>query len=143
MQELLAMDVNFIRKWRIAGLIVAEGKGGQKKFAEKVGSDPAHISNLLNVSSKRNIGDDLAHRIEDAYAMPRGSLDFPDERAQTAFMKFVLLDDEDKQQAIDFISFKYDQADSELVQSPAKLASYLKAIAKMIRDREEREKKPK
>ena len=135
------MDVNFIRKLRIVRLILAEGKGGQRKFAEKVGTDAAHISNLLNLDTKRNVGDELAHRVEDAYHMPRGSLDFPNDKAQTAIMKFILLDEEDKQQALDFISFKYDQADLQLAELPDKLAAYFKAISMMIRDRDARPKK--
>lgn len=135
-----AMDVNFIRKLRIATLIQGEGKGGQARFAEKVGTNASHISNMLK-SQERNVGDDLAHRTEDAYDLPRGSLDFPDEQTQQMMMKFVLLPDDGRQKVFDFNSFMYEQTDKTLADTPGKLASYFRAIAKMIDDREKKKKK--
>lgn len=135
------MDVNLIRKIRIAELI--EQEGGQRKFAERIGSDEAYVSSILSDKSKRNLGDELARRVETAYQLEPGSLDFPDEKTQTAMMKFILLDDDDQQQALDFINFKYDKADLTLAETPEKLGSYLRAVAKMIESREKKpEKKP-
>lgn len=133
------MDVNLIRKIRIAELI--EQEGGQRKFAERIGSDEAYVSSILSDKSKRNLGDELARRVETAYELEPGSLDFPDEKTQTAMMKFILLDDDDQQQALDFISFKYTQADTDLASTPQKLASYFKTIAGMISAREKKRKK--
>lgn len=76
-----SMDVKTKRRLRLLQLIELEGgrgKGGIKKVADKVSTDPNYLSQLLSVKAdgkKANIGDALAAKIAAAYGKPVGWMD--------------------------------------------------------------------
>jgi hypothetical protein len=59
-----------IRRENLARLV--RGYKSQRQFAKSVGLVPAHTSQLL--SGTRDMGEDVARRIEDALGMPSGFL---------------------------------------------------------------------
>ena len=78
------MDIYAIRKQQLISLI-----GNQKKgvCAERWGMAPAHLSQILSDKTAKNLGDDVARRIEAVEGLPRGwfdSLQPVDERDHTA-----------------------------------------------------------
>lgn len=112
------VDVNAIRKTNIRRLI--SEIGGVSAFAEKVGTNPDYVSSLLSVRGNRNPGDSLMRRIEAAFELPPGSLDFPDEASVNAAMAMQALPDDERQQVLDFILYKLDQARPLEVKDPAR-----------------------
>ena len=78
------MDIYAIRKQQLISLI-----GNQKKgvCAERWGMAPAHLSQILSDKTAKNLGDDVARRIEAVEGLPRGwfdSLQPADERDHAA-----------------------------------------------------------
>ena len=78
------MDIYAIRKQQLISLI-----GNQKKgvCAERWGMAPAHLSQILSDKTVKNLGDDVARRIEAVEGLPRGwfdSLQPADEREHAA-----------------------------------------------------------
>ena len=78
------MDIYAIRKQQLISLI-----GNQKKgvCAERWGMAPAHLSQILSDKTAKNLGDDVARRIEAVEGLPRGwfdSLKPADERDHAA-----------------------------------------------------------
>ncbi|SFA66732.1 Phage repressor protein C, contains Cro/C1-type HTH and peptisase s24 domains [Pseudomonas sp. NFPP13] len=69
---LRAMDIYEIRKHNLVNLI-----GGQRKgsCAERWGMAPAHLSQILSDKTAKNLGDDVARRIEGIEGLPRGWFD--------------------------------------------------------------------
>lgn len=69
---LRAMDIYEIRKHNLVKLI-----GGQRKgsCAERWGMAPAHLSQILSDKTAKNLGDDVARRIEEVEGLPRGWFD--------------------------------------------------------------------
>lgn len=70
--------VRDFRRQRLIDMIRATpGKdtGKQKRFAEAHGLDPAHVSQMVN--GTREMGDDVARRIESAADFPHGTMDMP------------------------------------------------------------------
>lgn len=66
------MDIYEIRK---ANLIALIGNQVKRECAERWEMAPAHLSQLLSDKTKKNLGDDVARRIEDREGLPRGWLD--------------------------------------------------------------------
>jgi phage repressor protein C with HTH and peptisase S24 domain len=66
------MDIYEIRKLNLLKLI-----GSQKKAscAERWGMSPAHLSQILSAKTSKNLGDDVARRIETLQGLPHGWLD--------------------------------------------------------------------
>ncbi|POA88099.1 S24 family peptidase [Pseudomonas protegens] len=66
------MDIYEIRKHNLVKLI-----GGQRKgsCAERWGMAPAHLSQILSDKTAKNLGDDVARRIESIEGLPRGWFD--------------------------------------------------------------------
>ncbi|MFB1630192.1 MULTISPECIES: S24 family peptidase [unclassified Pseudomonas] len=66
------MDIYEIRKHNLVKLI-----GGQRKgsCAERWGMAPAHLSQILSDKTAKNLGDDVARRIEGIEGLPRGWFD--------------------------------------------------------------------
>lgn len=71
-----AMDIKEIRRENLKALL-AECYGSQKALADKVGTAPAYISQILAENGKRNVGDELARKAEAAFNRPRGWMDTP------------------------------------------------------------------
>jgi phage repressor protein C with HTH and peptisase S24 domain len=69
---LACMDIYAIRKRQLMKLI-----GDQKKgvCAERWGMAPAHLSQILSDKTAKNLGDDVARRIEMVEKLPRGWFD--------------------------------------------------------------------
>jgi len=69
---LARMDIYAIRKHQLIKLI-----GGQKKgsCAERWNMAPAHLSQILSDKTAKNLGDDVARRIEAVEGLPRGWFD--------------------------------------------------------------------
>ncbi|MCO7515743.1 S24 family peptidase [Pseudomonas guariconensis] len=76
------MDIYEIRKHNLVKLIGNQRKGS---CAERWGMAPAHLSQILSDKTAKNLGDDVARRIEGIEGLPRGWFDsIPDETADTA-----------------------------------------------------------
>lgn len=75
------MDIYEIRKTNLVRLIGTQRKG---MCAERWGMSPAHLSQILSDKTPKNLGDDVARRIEELQGLPRGWLDAlqPDEYEQ-------------------------------------------------------------
>ena len=72
----MAMTINEIRRLNL--LILIDESGGKKNvFANKVDTAASYISQIFakDESKRRDIGDDLARKIEAACGKPRGWLD--------------------------------------------------------------------
>lgn len=67
------MDIRDIRRNNLAALVKASG--GNKPLADRIDTDPAYISQLLNVRTKADMGHVLARRIEAALDLPTGWMD--------------------------------------------------------------------
>lgn len=57
-------------------LVKLIGAGTQVAFAEKTETSAAHVSQMVN--GTRDMGDDVARRIESKLALPRGAMDLPE-----------------------------------------------------------------
>ncbi|WP_093414845.1 MULTISPECIES: S24 family peptidase [unclassified Pseudomonas] len=66
------MDIYAIRKQQLIRLIGSQKKGA---CAERWGMAPAHLSQILSDKTVKNLGDDVARRIEAVEGLPRGWFD--------------------------------------------------------------------
>ncbi|AUO26585.1 S24 family peptidase [Pseudomonas sp. NC02] len=66
------MDIYAIRKKQLISLIGNQRKGA---CAERWGMAPAHLSQILSDKTAKNLGDDVARRIEAIEGLPRGWFD--------------------------------------------------------------------
>lgn len=66
------MDIHEIRKTNLVTLIGKKRKGA---CAEKWEMSPAHLSQILSSKTNKNLGDDVARRIESREGLPHGWLD--------------------------------------------------------------------
>ncbi|WP_421555774.1 S24 family peptidase [Pseudomonas kitaguniensis] len=66
------MDIYAIRKQKLISLIGTQRKGA---CAERWGMAPAHLSQILSDKTAKNLGDDVARRIETIEKLPRGWFD--------------------------------------------------------------------
>ena len=69
---LRTMDIYEIRKHNLVKLIGSQRKGS---CAERWGMAPAHLSQILSDKTAKNLGDDVARRIEEVEKLPRGWFD--------------------------------------------------------------------
>lgn len=69
---LRVMDIYEIRKHNLVKLIGRQRKGA---CAERWGMAPAHLSQILSDKTAKNLGDDVARRIEGIEGLPRGWFD--------------------------------------------------------------------
>ena len=69
---LARMDIYAIRKQKLISLIGTQRKGA---CAERWGMAPAHLSQILSDKTAKNLGDDVARRIEAIERLPRGWFD--------------------------------------------------------------------
>lgn len=69
---LRTMDIYEIRKHNLVKLIGSQRKGS---CAERWGMAPAHLSQILSDKTAKNLGDDVARRIETVEGLPRGWFD--------------------------------------------------------------------
>lgn len=69
---LARMDIYAIRKQQLISLIGNQKKGA---CAERWGMAPAHLSQILSDKTAKNLGDDVARRIETVEGLPRGWFD--------------------------------------------------------------------
>ncbi len=69
---LARMDIYAIRKQKLISLIGTQRKGA---CAERWGMAPAHLSQILSDKTAKNLGDDVARRIEATEGLPRGWFD--------------------------------------------------------------------
>ncbi|SEE53754.1 Phage repressor protein C, contains Cro/C1-type HTH and peptisase s24 domains [Pseudomonas costantinii] len=69
---LARMDIYAIRKQQLISLIGNQRKGA---CAERWGMAPAHLSQILSDKTAKNLGDDVARRIEAIEKLPRGWFD--------------------------------------------------------------------
>ncbi len=69
---LARMDIYAIRKHNLVKLIGNQRKGA---CAERWGMAPAHLSQILSDKTAKNLGDDVARRIESVENLPRGWFD--------------------------------------------------------------------
>lgn len=69
---LARMDIYAIRKQKLISLIGTKRKGA---CAERWGMAPAHLSQILSDKTAKNLGDDVARRIEVIEKLPRGWFD--------------------------------------------------------------------
>lgn len=69
---LARMDIYAIRKHNLVKLIGSQRKGA---CAERWGMAPAHLSQILSDKTAKNLGDDVARRIESVERLPRGWFD--------------------------------------------------------------------
>lgn len=69
---LARMDIYAIRKQKLISLIGTQRKGA---CAERWGMAPAHLSQILSDKTAKNLGDDVARRIEVIEKLPRGWFD--------------------------------------------------------------------
>jgi transcriptional regulator with XRE-family HTH domain len=56
---------------------LAQSAGGPAEFGRKTGMDNSQVSQLIGKTPKKNIGNIIARRIEEAFALPAGALDLP------------------------------------------------------------------
>jgi len=74
LNDIMTNTINDIRRINLIRLIDETGlKKG--KFAEKVDTAPAYISQIISEKTDRNMGDDLARKIEISLGKPRGWMD--------------------------------------------------------------------
>ncbi|WP_338577164.1 S24 family peptidase [Pseudomonas canadensis] len=66
------MDIYSIRKQQLISLIGSQRKGA---CAERWGMAPAHLSQILSDKTAKNLGDEVARRIEAIEGLPRGWFD--------------------------------------------------------------------
>lgn len=56
---------------------LAASAGGLAEFGRKTGMDNSQVSQLIGKSPKKNIGNIIARRIEEAFGLHEGALDLP------------------------------------------------------------------
>lgn len=131
------VDVNAIRKSNLRRLI--DQAGSLVAFAEKVDVNPDYLSSIVSAGGKRNAGDQLMRRVEIAFELLPGSLDFPAEQSVAAAMAIQSLPDNEQQQVFDFIEYKIRTTDALVAREHA--ANYLKMIDSLKADMARKRKK--
>lgn len=66
------MDIYAIRKHNLVQLLGTQRKAS---CAERWGMSPAHLSQILSMRTEKNLGDEVARRIEQAEHLPAGWMD--------------------------------------------------------------------
>ena len=122
------MDVSTVRRVNPQRLVDQEGS--LKAFASKVGTDPAYVSALLSANIGRNPGTQFMRRVEKAYTLPAGSLDFPEETSMAAAMALQVLPEADRAQAFDYIRYKIEGARA-LVANQQIADAYLELVGRL------------
>lgn len=67
------MNIKEIRRGN--ALLLAESVGGKAKLARKMGWTTSRVSQIIGANANRNIGDQAAADLEDAFGKERGWLD--------------------------------------------------------------------
>lgn len=124
------VDVNAIRKANLRRLISSEGT--LRAFAEKTGLNEDYVSSIVSENGMRNPGDKLMRRVEEAYKLTPGSLDFPEEHSVAAALAISSLPEDDQQQVMDFIRYKIETTDALTAREST--AHYLKMIDNLKKD---------
>lgn len=84
---LRVMDIYEIRKHNLVKLIGNQRKGS---CAERWGMAPAHLSQILSDKTAKNLGDDVARRIEGIEGLPRGWFDsIPEDATEPSMAEIV------------------------------------------------------
>lgn len=78
----LAMNIDQIRK---TNLILLQGKRSQSEVAELWGTSASTLSQITSKNGKRNLGKELARKIEQAEKLPEGWLDRPNPPGSPGF----------------------------------------------------------
>ena len=86
---LRVMDIYEIRKHNLVKLIGNQRKGS---CAERWGMAPAHLSQILSDKTAKNLGDDVARRIEGIEGLPRGWFDSIPEGEDAAIPSLETID---------------------------------------------------
>lgn len=78
----MLMDVKTTRRRNLRQLIMEEAKAGQAhgaqaRVAERIGTNPAYLSQILSEKTKAELGDRLARQIEQAFGKDHGWMDVP------------------------------------------------------------------
>jgi len=133
-EELTPIDVNAIRKSNLRRLI--SEAGALTTFAEKVEINADYLSSIVSENGKRNPGDQLMRRVENAFKLHPGSLDFPEERSVAAAMAIQSLPEEAQQQVFDFIRYKIEGTDVLTARETA--SNYMKMLDGLKSDIERR-----
>ena len=119
-----------IRKNNLEKLIKESGLN-KGKFAEKIDTSPAYISQILSIKTQRDMGNDLARKIEQLLGKDRGWMDTSHDDIEPPSQKktdidiklggFDLWDDDtpllDDEVALPFLgksSYQQDQANTKL-----------------------------
>lgn len=129
-KETTPIDVNAIRKANLRRLIAEAGT--LSAFAQRVDVNPDYLSSIVSARGKRNAGDDLMRRVEAAYKLPLGTLDFPEQHSIAAAMAIQSLPENEQQQVFDFITYKIQTTEALTAKEHA--ASYLKMIDSLKSD---------
>lgn len=103
------MDVNETRRENLRAMKAELGKGAVGKIAEFAGTDANYISSIIGPNPTRNLGDDLARRIEIARGMPPGTLDLPPGYAVELALRLRGLDKNLLDEVMAFIDFRTSQ----------------------------------
>lgn len=80
-------------------------EGSVAALAAKVQTDANYISSLLGPSSRRNVGDPLAKRVERAYSLPPGTIDLPSQGIQKIIKAAEGLDHENLEKVLEYVHF--------------------------------------
>lgn len=115
------MDVNTVRRANLQRLV--QEAGSIKAFAEKVGTDASYISAVLSTNIGRNAGDQLMRRVEKAYKLESGSLDFPEETSLAAALALAAMPEDVREETLAYIDYRLTTAG--IANEPA-AAEYLK-----------------
>lgn len=107
------MDINTVRKANIRRLV--EQCGSNKAFAKTVDTDPAYVSALLSDKIQRNPGDQFMRRVEKAFKLNAGALDFPDETAMAAALALQALPENSRHQAFHHIKYLIESAPARVI----------------------------
>lgn len=70
------MAIDDIRRENARAL--AKKAGGPARFAEKTGMSDSQVSQIIGKNPTKNIGGNLARKIEEALSLPRGWMDTPE-----------------------------------------------------------------
>ena len=73
--DLLAMDTKEIRRTNLR--LLAEQYGGQRELADKADIMPSQLSHIIGINPIRNLGEQLARKIERNLGLSSGFLDQP------------------------------------------------------------------
>lgn len=58
--------------------VLAKKAGGPARFAEKTGMSDSQVSQIIGKNPTKNIGGNVARKIEDAFSLPKGWMDTPE-----------------------------------------------------------------